>query len=381
MTARAYERNHGIDLLRIISMSMVVLLHVQGMGGVLRSVEKFSFNYYVAYFLESFAFCAVNIFALITGYLAYKSKLKYRSIIKLWVQVFFYSVLISIILYIALPGRVSPKDIIRSFYPTLSGRYWYFTYYFAVFFLSPYINKLIDALDRLQFKRLLITMVLLFSVMPALVSRDVFNTSLGYSPMWLIIMYFSGAYIKKYTLNDYITKKRSAFLYLVSVVLVFISIIIIGVITMAVFKETRNPYRLLNYTSPFIYASSIGAFLCCLNMKFNNRIIIRLIAFFSPISFGVYLIHMHPVFKREILINWFVGYADLSPPLLFIVVLLTSVSMYIICALIDYVRLQLFKIAQINKFAVFIEEKTLKLFDKLEKGKTSSVDDLDSHYN
>ena len=75
------ERNYGIDLLKIISMYMVVQLHVLGCGGILGNCEKFSFNYYVAWFLEISAYCAVNVFAMITGYLMVEKKINRFKII------------------------------------------------------------------------------------------------------------------------------------------------------------------------------------------------------------------------------------------------------------------------------------------------------------
>ena len=47
------ERNYGIDLLRIVSMLMVVILHVLGQGGVLKSSEPLSVGYSVAWLLDN----------------------------------------------------------------------------------------------------------------------------------------------------------------------------------------------------------------------------------------------------------------------------------------------------------------------------------------
>ena len=91
------ERNYGIDALRIIAMFMVVILHVLGKGGVLISLEKFSLGYEIAWFLEILVFCAVNCYALISGYVMYGSKPKYSSLALLWLQVAFYTVLITCI--------------------------------------------------------------------------------------------------------------------------------------------------------------------------------------------------------------------------------------------------------------------------------------------
>ena len=71
------ERNYGIDLLRIVSMLMVVVLHVLGQGGVLKTSTPLSIGYSVAWILEIAAYCAVNCYALISGYVGVNSKFKY----------------------------------------------------------------------------------------------------------------------------------------------------------------------------------------------------------------------------------------------------------------------------------------------------------------
>ena len=74
------ERNYGIDLLRIISMIMVVVLHMLLQGGVLDNANNLKFNNYTAWFLEISCLCATNVFGIISGYVGYKAKQKYANI-------------------------------------------------------------------------------------------------------------------------------------------------------------------------------------------------------------------------------------------------------------------------------------------------------------
>ncbi|MBQ3005393.1 MAG: acyltransferase, partial [Clostridia bacterium] len=97
-TSLKKERNYGIDLLRIVSMLMVVTLHTLNFGGILHNVEPFSFKYYFNWFLYLGAYCAVNCYGLIAGYVGYGSKSKYSNLINLYLQTLFYS-LFSAILY------------------------------------------------------------------------------------------------------------------------------------------------------------------------------------------------------------------------------------------------------------------------------------------
>ena len=73
------DRNYGIDLLRILSMVFVIVLHSLGQGGILSASVSQSSQYKAAWLLEIIAFCAVDIFGLISGYVSYNktTKIKY----------------------------------------------------------------------------------------------------------------------------------------------------------------------------------------------------------------------------------------------------------------------------------------------------------------
>lgn len=68
------SRNYGIDLLRIVAMFLVVILHILGQGGVLKAVESNEINFTVSWLLEIGAYCAVNCYALITGFVLFFRK-------------------------------------------------------------------------------------------------------------------------------------------------------------------------------------------------------------------------------------------------------------------------------------------------------------------
>lgn len=76
-------RNYGIDLLRIVAMMMIPLLHVLGHGGILGTLTPLETHYEIAWFLEIACYCAVNVYALISGYVGYGRKQKYANLIQL----------------------------------------------------------------------------------------------------------------------------------------------------------------------------------------------------------------------------------------------------------------------------------------------------------
>ena len=131
------ERNHGVDLLRIAAMFMVVVYCVLTYGGIVGAQAENSFGYVLLNCLSAFVFCAVNVFAAISGYANAKNSFKLRRVIKLWVRVFAYIILINLgyMVYLLIAGKsFTFKSFIKASLPILNDRYWYFTAYFVLCF-------------------------------------------------------------------------------------------------------------------------------------------------------------------------------------------------------------------------------------------------------
>lgn len=90
------KRNIGIDLLKIVSMLMIVTLHMLGHGGVLDNMPPMSRCYQVAWLIEIACYGAVNCYALASGFLTARCNI--RKLMELWLQVMFYSLLITIVM-------------------------------------------------------------------------------------------------------------------------------------------------------------------------------------------------------------------------------------------------------------------------------------------
>lgn len=88
-----HKRNSGIDLLRIISMLMIVVLHILAHGGLLGTkTELPGGRYEIVWFLETAAYCGVNCYALISGYVGVDREYRFTKIVPLHFQVLFYTI-------------------------------------------------------------------------------------------------------------------------------------------------------------------------------------------------------------------------------------------------------------------------------------------------
>lgn len=62
---RLDKRNYGIDLLRLVSMFLIVVLHSLSRGALV-GVAPFNIHYEAGFLIEALTYCAVNCFALIS---------------------------------------------------------------------------------------------------------------------------------------------------------------------------------------------------------------------------------------------------------------------------------------------------------------------------
>jgi surface polysaccharide O-acyltransferase-like enzyme len=246
------ERNYGIDLLRIVAMIFIPILHVLGQGGILSSSVPLSVNFEVAWFLEIMAYCAVNCYALISGYVGYGYKYRYSNIIYILLQVLIYTIITTGIFMIFKPEIVGIKDIIKAIFPFAFNVYWYFTAYFCMFFFIPFINYFVEKASKEMSRNLLWTIIILFSIIPTLFHNDVYKVDGGYSAFWLSMMYFIGAYIKKYGINTKINAKRCFIGYLICIIVTWVSKFILDIITNMILGEPHGGVGKLHFTNNFV---------------------------------------------------------------------------------------------------------------------------------
>lgn len=157
------ELNYGIELLRIVSMMMIVTLHVLGRGGVLEESVVGGGQYHAAYFMEIACYCAVDCYALISGYVMFDSKFKYGKFILLMFQVYFYSLGITIVYLILKPEYVNIGCLIKSLFPILSKQWWYLSAYAGMYLFIPFMNSIVSTMKKKEVKMLNFSIILVFS--------------------------------------------------------------------------------------------------------------------------------------------------------------------------------------------------------------------------
>ena len=357
MASPAHSRNHGIDLLRCLSMFFVVLLHVLkwGEGGNLDNSFLGTPNYAVSWYLELSAYCAVNCYGLISGYVGVQRRFRYSGALALWLRVAFYTLGITAVFACLMPGSVNGDRVLRAFFPVLFRQYWYVTAYFGMCLFIPFFNLLLNRLSKGQLRLLVLSIVLVFSVLPTLRQKDVFLTDNGYSVLWLSCLYLLGGILR---LCGRQTSRRPASrgaIYAGCVLATWLVRLAGDRLWMARTGHLCDKVLLTAYTSPTVLLAAVALVLCFTALNIGPRFG-RFIESVSPLAFSVYLIHAHPLIWEHWLAGRFAFLADKPPILLASGVLGGAFAIYLVCSLADVLRAGLFRLFRVKAFSRWAEE-------------------------
>lgn len=350
------KRNYGIDALRMLAMFMVVILHVLTQGGILNASVRFTYQYEAGWLLQSAAFCAVDVYALISGYVGVSAKYRYRNIAELWLQVLFYTVSITVLFWVLVPGSVSAMEWLKAICPVMFNQYWYFSSYVALFLFMPLLNIILVKMEKRQLKICIGMILFFFSFVQTLFYSDAFGTNDGYSAIWLMILYLLGGYMRKYGSNENGKAARFLIGYLVIVGFTWLSKLLIESLTLHFLGQVRAGNYLISYKSPIILLAAVCLvlFFCKINIPLFGE---KMIRFLSPMAFGIYLIHTHPLVFSYLIKDRFTVFVTYPWMLEIVAILGTAVGINLICYAIDFMRLQLFKGLHIRQKLDLFEER------------------------
>ncbi len=356
------KRNSGIDLLRAVSMMGIIVLHLLKESGLLEFNRDNLIVWCWAWIFEILAFSSVNVFAMISGFVGISGHFKYGKLAEMWVQVVTYMGIFGVIARIAnINFNYDIKDI---FFPVSRDYYWYVTAYFGMFFVSPIIRNGIINIKKKQLEFVMIIMLVFICLVPCVLHTDPYKTSAGYSSLWLVICYIFGAYIRLYRTNNSFHEKTVIVLLLISEVFIYSTKIGIDLLVYKFTGAAHGGGTFVTYVSPFIVINSFLVVLLFSKIRIKNDIAKRIIAFFTPATLGVFLIHANPV-SGEL---WFYKLAHSLTCikgliLLPLMLVIYSSVIYFICSFFELLRIQVMRILGANKLFAKIDKMIEKVAD------------------
>lgn len=293
------KRIVSIELLRIVSMMMVVMLHYLGKSELLAPVtESMDVNGYVAWGMETLSIVAVNVYMLISGYFLVESGFKPHRAVELVCQVLFYTILVPVVL-MAL-GIIQLSDweinrILENFLPIQMEQYWFISAYMIMYLMSPILSTAAKTLSKEQLRNTIIGLLLFFSVSKSILPVQLALDQEGYDGIWFMCVFLVAAYMRLYGL-PFFTKegngKRGWLCYLLGCAGIYAIMLVVR----AVYLKTGSLDHFIkasyDYNHILNLLAAIGLFYAFVYLKIKDEgIFAKLIYKVAPYTLGVYLLH------------------------------------------------------------------------------------------
>lgn len=339
------ERKINVELLRVISMAMIITLHCLGHGGMLDIYSFGEVGYFLFVLIRGFCFAAVNCFVLITGYFMVFKEIKFSRVINLIVQVEFYSVLCLLLTKCFFQQSVEAKVIFKVLFPLTNNQYWFATHYIILLALMPIMNNLIRVIEQKEHLYVIKILVTIFSVLPSFLfwSRNIVGYGVDFT--WFIVLYVIGAYIRKYEIK--ISGRRCVVIWITVCSVVTGGTICMEFLLHKVPGITREGlgHRIFffGYNSIIFLGAAVFLFLGFVKMKIKNNLLIR-ISGCGRYVFGAYLLSDHDIIRRVLWEKVDFSSVNHSMGLFTVTVYLIGIVLTILLmgCVVEYMRIRLY---------------------------------------
>ena len=326
------QRQSNIELLRVISMFLVLLGHYYVLSNF-SMVDTISFNWIGMQFLGAWSKVAVDIFVIITGYFLVNQNFRWNKILKLLSCTYFWGIAV-LIFALCLGISVKTDYIYKSLFP-LTPLNWFARSYLLLYISIPLFNKLIAKVNQIQLGLIIVGVTTLFYIIPTLIST--FISGGGYLTSYFTFgtMYMIGAYIQKY--GNFKLDKISIYAGIASCLLIVGSIVWND---HYLYEQANIMYLAHKGNSIVGLLAAIGIFTVFKNLECKYNSWINILA---STTFAVYLIHNNPIIS-----DWLwntVIYADryLESPFFLLHMLGVTTLIFGVCSILELIRLRIAK--------------------------------------
>lgn len=335
------NRHSGMDLLRILSSLMIVMLHYAGYSGNLLIATAVSRNMFItANVLEALCICGVNTFVIATCYnniLSAHTEIKsgVKRLVKLWVQTVMITIPVCVLLLALGITNASMTSIIQSILPITTRAYWFVTAFAGLSLLLPLLNRVVLTASTSVLAVTAGILMLMYSIIPTFCEYfGWIEVQHGYSLAWFVTLYFCTAVYVKIEKNIAIPHCAGIAGHFLMSAMLFASVIILeSLLRGGPFAGNEN-YIIRNYASIPVALQTFFLFLLCSRIKNRSAGVKKILIFIANGSLVSYLIHMHPVLKQIYLEIGITTYFPKTPMIYVLSCIFTACIIVIVSAVL-----------------------------------------------
>lgn len=341
------KRNSAIELLRIISMLLIIFHHfsVHGLYRGFINHQASMGTHLVSALLSSGGKIGVDIFMIISGYFMVRSSFKRKKFNQLLLQMFFYSLLFFGINLFTYWVPIGPKMILTSILPFTYTGYWFINAYLLIYLFSPFVNRLLNSLNKQDFQKLVALIMFVVFILPTIFPKAMEMLDNGI--FITLSCYIIGAYLQLHPLElkKHTPKQLGIILTFVNLAIIWGSIIIFEIVgnKLHINAILGHVTFFASDSSLFILLLSIGLFLWFSHIKpfYNHGINV-----IAGTTLGIYLIHDNPLVRIGLwqkILHLNQGY-HWQPQQIILMAIIICPLIFIICSFIEWVRQKLFSL-------------------------------------
>lgn len=293
------ERNHALDIYRLICVFLITTIHAIEYGDLLANVNQPSLNFILINLLKSLQLFSISGFMMISAYFLIENGFSIKKIVVFELQLIFYSLVILLFSSIFF-SSFSLKGALKSLFPVATNHYWYALSYMIILVASSFLNKIVKLFSKAELKALIISLSVVVCLIFHLLPTYDPATYVGHPThglLWFILVYFIAAYIKLYPVKN--VKKYGVLTFIITLffttILYLVKSGLFGIIhEYPLVKLFFKKINLISYNSVLALLLTVSSFVifCNLKLKFD-RYFTRVLSFCVPSFFVIYLIQEH----------------------------------------------------------------------------------------
>ena len=330
-------RESNLELFRIITMLCIVAHHYVVNSGMISMLPQDGSIDWKTIFLLVFGWggkTGINCFVLITGYFMCQSEITVKKYLKLVFERYFYAILFFVIFGVTGYTPFSGKGLLKTIFPFFTIQSNFVACYLLFYLFIPFLNKLIHVMSEKEHLLLLGLCLIIYTVFPSFAMA---NVNFNYIT-WFIIIYFLASYLRIYEKTWFHNTRLWGALMIISLALSWASVVGVYWIQ-AKFGYSGYQYFFVSDSNKVLAVSTaVCAFMFFKNIKIRKSKFINTIAMST---FGVLLIHANSDSMRQWLWQDVLRNTEFfNSPLLIIHALLSVLGIYIVCTIIDQMRIR-----------------------------------------
>lgn len=321
------QRQSNIELLRIISMVLVMVLHVNFFALGYPTEEEFSNSpagCFTRILFQMISIGSVNTFVLISGWFGIHPTMKGLVSFLFQCIFFFYGIFIAMILL----GKCTPT--FSSIEVTLFFKSWFIQNYLILFFVAPAINVMLEKMEKSMFAFSLFGLFAIELVYDFLsFGERLFGA--GYSALHFIFLYMLAGYVKKY--GSFGSLRRFPLTIFFTIVFAMTFIVFMGYC-----RGIEAVMRMNCYTNPLVILSSLSLLLFFSNIRFQSSII----NWIAKSTFAIYLVHTNMYLMSSYYVKFSNNIYNEYSSILYLILMAGYLGAWFMAAiLLDKIRLYL----------------------------------------